>query len=627
VTSTRQPDTAQPASPDPGEVVAPTRGPSFAARIHLSDICLPYSLGLWIFALTRIDTARLGGLGLPAILPIAFYAAVVLLVLSAATELARPEPDKVRMSLHAIILVVILYGTAAIIYPEGRYSWLYKTIGVVQYVNAHGALNPNIDIYQNWPGFFAVAAWFDRIAGVASPLVYAKWSQLAFELAALPLLYLIYSALSLTSRQRWAAILLYSASNWIGQDYFSPQALGSFLGLGIMALVIRWLYLGRLVSEDGQLEQVERPAWRQTLGPCLVIMFIFVVLTFTHELSPYMITVQIGILMLLGLLRPRWLPFALGLIAVGFLIPRFGYVNHHFGLLKSLGQFFSNATPPAFDRGAVPVSQDFIERSAEALSLSMWGLALVGAWLRRRAGKTVLALVMLAFSPIVLLVLGAYGEEGILRVYLFSLPWTAALVAITLAPLPVWRTLPGKRRKDRKDRKEETRSVRERRRLQGTFAVPITLTVVLALFFPAFFGDDLSNVMTVGEVTSVTSFFESATPGRIYSPLDHSPLNDTWRYNYFPITALFGDKAMYQKDYIGKHIAARLAGAAWSQLGKYKAAYVVITPSMLAFNEAYQVTTTGRLSLVIREMSVSPYWTLLYSRGGTLIYRLSPDEP
>jgi hypothetical protein len=232
--------------------------------------------------------------------------------------------------------------------------------------------------------------------------------------------------------------------------------------------------------------------------------------------------------------------------------------------------------------------------------------------------------VMLAFSPIVLLVLGAYGEEGILRVYLFSLPWTAALVAITLAPLPVWRTLPGKRRKDRK---EEAKTVRLRRRLQGTFAVPITLTVVLALFFPAFFGDDLSNVMTVSEVTTVTSFFESATPGHIYSPLDHSPLNDTWRYNDFPITALFGDKAMYQKDYIGKHIAARLAGAAWSQLGKYQAAYVVITPSMLAFNQAYQVTTTGRLSLVIRELSVSPYWILVYSRGGTLIYKLSHDEP
>ena len=91
-----------------------------------------------------------------------------------------------------------------------------KTIGVVQYVNANGKLNPTIDIYQNWPGFFAFAAWFGKVAGVASPLAYARWAQLVFELAALPLLYLAYDALSLTARQRWLALLLYTGTNWIG---------------------------------------------------------------------------------------------------------------------------------------------------------------------------------------------------------------------------------------------------------------------------------------------------------------------------------------------------------------------------------------------------------------------------
>ena len=121
-----------------------------------------------------------------------------------------------RMALHATALVVMLYGTAPLVYQEGRYGWLYKTIGVVQYINAHGQLNPQIDIYQNWPGFFALSAWFDKVAGVGSPLAYAKWAQLVFEPAALPLLYIIYDALSLTWRQRWVALMLYSATNWIG---------------------------------------------------------------------------------------------------------------------------------------------------------------------------------------------------------------------------------------------------------------------------------------------------------------------------------------------------------------------------------------------------------------------------
>src|SRR5260370_35508845 len=156
-------------------------------------------------------------------LPIVYYAGLAVLVISAGAELARRSPSGWRLSLHAVALVVMLYGTAPLVYSQGRYSWLYKTIGVVQYVNEHGQLNRHIDIYQNWPGFFAFAACFGKAAGVASPLSYAKWAHLAFELAALPLLYLIYDGLSLSLRQRWLALLLYSARTWIAKTSSSPH--------------------------------------------------------------------------------------------------------------------------------------------------------------------------------------------------------------------------------------------------------------------------------------------------------------------------------------------------------------------------------------------------------------------
>ena len=219
--------------------IAPRR-----TSIHFSDVALPVSIVLWVIGVSRTNATTLGPFGLPAQLPVIFYAGVALLVLSAVVELTIENPSRWRMALHAIGLVAMLYGTGALVYPEGRYSWLYKTIGVVQYVNAHGQLNSTIDIYQNWPGFFALAAWFGKVAGVGSPLAYARWAQVVFELAALPLLYLIYDALSLTFRQRWMALLLYSAANWIGQDYLSPQGLGTVLSLGIMAITMHWLYTG-----------------------------------------------------------------------------------------------------------------------------------------------------------------------------------------------------------------------------------------------------------------------------------------------------------------------------------------------------------------------------------------------
>ena len=158
---------------------------------HLFDLLLPGSLALWALGVSRTNTANVGDYGLPPLLPPVFYAGVALLVVSASIELTRNRMSTWRMAFHATALVVMLYGTAPLVYQEGRYGWLYKTIGVVQYVNAHGQLNPQIDIYQNWPGFFALAGWFDKVAGVGSPLAYAKWAQLVFELAALPLLYLL----------------------------------------------------------------------------------------------------------------------------------------------------------------------------------------------------------------------------------------------------------------------------------------------------------------------------------------------------------------------------------------------------------------------------------------------------
>ena len=193
---------------------------------HVSDVLLPLSAILWAVGVARTDTSHLGEYGLPAVLPYRFLRGVALLVISVAFELARPVLTPARMAMHAVVLVVMLYGTAPLVYQQSRYPWVYKTVGVIQYVSAHGQLDRQIDIYQNWPGFFALAAC-SRRPRLSSPLVYAKWAQLFFELAALPLLYLAYRALALPARQRWIALFIYSGSNWIGQDYLSPQAMGT----------------------------------------------------------------------------------------------------------------------------------------------------------------------------------------------------------------------------------------------------------------------------------------------------------------------------------------------------------------------------------------------------------------
>jgi hypothetical protein len=579
---------------------------------HLSDVLLPLSVTLWAVGVARTNTATLGSYGLITAVPIIFYVGLALLLISAGAEIGHGQLSRWRMSAHLVALVLMLYGTAPLVYPEARYAWLYRTVGVVQYVNAHGTLNPHIDIFQNWPGFFAFAAWFSKVAGVASPLAYAKWTQLVAELAALPLINDIYKALALPIRQRWVALMIYPAANWIGQDYFSPQALGTLLSLGIMALVVRWMYAGNFTGASAR---------RSPSGPSVLLtatlICVFFVLSFTHELSPYILLAQLGALAVIGFCRPRWIVLPLAAVALGYFAPRFTFVNSHFGLVASIGSFFRNVSPPSavYTGYTAPASVMVIRRCADALTVLIWGLSLIGAWQLRRSRRTVITLVALAYSPVAVLATVSYGNEGILRVFLFSLPWSAALAAAVLAP-------------ERGDiaRTGQSISVTSHskwarfRRPVGVYRIPIVLSVIGGLFLVAFYGSDQSNVISRTEVTTVTSFFAKAPGGPIMAAEPSGPLSDTARYDQFPVAVIFGAPAAAWGTTPAKpNIAQELASVADLYTHGLTPAYTIITPSMIAYAAAAGEPVND-LAVLEYSLARSREWHLVVSNAGTLIY-------
>jgi hypothetical protein len=577
---------------------------------------LPISLILWGIGVSRTNINSLDPYGLPGVLSPIFYAGLALLIVSAGIEFSRRLLSPIRLALHAVALVVILYGTAPLIYQEGRYAWLYKTIGVTQYVGVHGSLDRTIDIYQNWPGFFALAAWFNKVSGEGSPLDYPKWAQLAFELAAIPLLYTIYHSLFLPVWHRWLAIMLYAASNWIAQDYYSPQGMATLLTLGIMALVTRWMFV--VTSERQQRDAAGssrdrrgqgRP--RDTMarelrrsGPFIIALAaLFFVLTASHELSPFIVTVQIAALAITGLARPRWIALVALAIALGYLLPNFSYVNSHYGLTSSLGSFFNNVQPPSTSSsGAAPIEGDkIIADCTRLLSGGIWLLAIVGAWRQRKSRRIVLALLLLTFTPILVLLGGAYGNEGLLRVYLFSLPWAVTLAAGALAPL-------------RNQAKEVG---------YNAFRAMIPLTLAVTLFFPSFFGNDQSNVMTPSEVHTTFAFFQSAKPGSLLTVIGNAPVSDTADYNDFPVGTIFGDGGIMPGNQAIQEAPAYLART-MEQYSGSQPAYIVMTPSMSQYNIEFGVTAPGNVTALLIALAKSPYWRLVASKDGTEIYQLSP---
>ena len=599
---------------------------------------LPVSLLAWAIGVAEANTTTLGNYGLPANLPPVFYVGLVLLIISAGIELGQAEVSRLRLSLHTGLLALILYGTAALAYPEPRYSWFYKTAGVIQYVKVNGHLTRGIDIYQSWPGFFALAAWFDRIAGVSTPIDYAKWAQLAFEIAALPLLYSIYSSLALSVRQRWVGLMLYLAGNWIAQDYLSPQALSTVLSLGIMAIACRWFVagngLGHLSRDDEN--PVERPSLdregstrlqRRGAIPFIAAFLLLVfVLVFTHELSPYIITIQLVALAVAGQMRPRWIPLAVGVITIGYLLPNFSYVNNHYGLLSSIGSFFSNVqSPSSYESGTTPESQHIIGDCADLLSVGIWLLALAGAWSRRKSRRTVIALLFLTFSPVLVLFGGAYGGEGILRVYLFSLPWAAALAASALFPLQPLRN-PGRHSAGRAGGRLGQSAVLARlgKLDRGALRAPVALAAAVALFLPAFYGNDSSNVMSQSQVATTNAFLESAKPGMILCPTDNSSVSSTAKYNQFPIGVIFGAYGVLDADPTKTNIASYLARTVVNYTDGVAPGYVLITPSMAADNAAYGYFSPDDMTMLLDSLRDSKYWKLIFSSDGTLVYEISP---
>jgi hypothetical protein len=601
---------------------------------------LPVSLILWAIGVSGTNIAGLGPYGLPVILPLVFYAGIGLLLVSVGIELAQPKLSELRLGTHAISLVVMLYGAGALIYKEGRYSWLYKSIGIVQYVGAHGSLNRSIDIFQRWPGFFALAAWFDKVAGTGTALDYAKWTQVVFELAVIPLLYTIYQSISLPVWHRWVGIMLYSGSNWIAQDYFSPQAMSTLLNLGIMAIVIRWMFVvnprvpgrrGGISPEDDHSTRIRRnsaiPPLRSSAPFIAVLIFLIFVLTASHELTPYVVIIQLALLAVTGLARPRWVSLVAAAIAVGYLLPNFSFVNSHYGLTSSLGNFFSNVQTSGVASGVpTPESHKIIADCTLLLSAGMWMLALVGAWLLRKAQRIVMTLLLLTYSPVLVLFGGAYGNEGILRVYLYSLPWAAALAACALAPVrssanrqkegPVSGYAYSEARADF-DRKASADAGR------GGLRAVLPLALAIALFFPSFYGNDSSNEMPQDQVNTLLAFQESAIPGPILCPIVNLPVSDTANYNLFPVGAIFGSGGVLGINPVTPAIASFLARTMEYYTAGKQPAYVVITPSMKAYNQAYGTISPNSFGILLASLAKSPYWTPIVNHNGTIVYRLS----
>lgn len=603
-----------------------THSPMPRLRVSLGrlDLLLPVALALWLVGVRAVEPAAMTDFGLLPALPVVFFVGVGLLVGSIVTVLLRRELSPLRMSLHLAALVLVLHGTVPLIFSDPIYPWVYKHVGVVGYIDLHGTVNSAVDIYHNWPGFFALGAFFTRIAGVASPLSYAAWAAVYFNLLICLELGFVFRSLPVTQRVRWIGLFVFVAGNWIGQDYFAPQAVAFVLSLAVFGMALAWLRADHLPSVLTTARRVAARLARDTppngdgegsppspgpprLAALSALFVVFAAVIVTHQLSPYVVLLGLGLLALAGQLRPRWVVAGLGAMAIGYLLAHWAYLDRTQDLFGSLGNPFDNVHDKRPDGSVVMTGRRVTALAAPALLACLWTLAMLGLVRRLRAGRPTLVLALLAFSPTLVALGQSYGGEAVFRIYLFSLPWVAVLGGSAL----------------------EIRQLR--RPIWPAIKIGMVLAGAVAMFMSAFFGSAELYTVRAGEVQASQYFYDRAEPGAVLTLVaPNFPARVGGRYDEFGsggdnpadlVTSAPGVKhkmlgpaelpaiELFVKDNAGRQRGNR---------------YLVLSHGQQVFAEVLGLLPRGALSTLDTSLEQSPDWSVFYRNSDAVIYRFAP---
>ena len=410
---------------------------------YVPFVLLGLAATLWVRAVQGVDPGALltmGDLGLTEVLPWHYYAALATLLVGFPLLLAQQRLSSVLAGAYVTLLAGIWHLTPALLYGTPRYPFSYKHIGVSGYIQHHGTVDPNIDAYFNWPGFFAFNAFLSELDPRLAALDLAVWAP--FLMNVLTCLALVVLMRSFDTRPESIAlsVWVYQLASWVGQDYFAPQAFAFAQHVTLIGL-----YVGYFCRTSWRATRGSAPlstgAGRRS-GVLLLMVLLFASITVSHQLTPFVTIASVAALLLLRFGTQKTLLLAMvSLLALHFTYLAQAYFAGHLGeLLSYVGRLTDNlaiASQVLVDSESVTKPERrFVLTVRQGLTLLMAGLALVGWARRRRQNLPTWPAAIMTAVPMTLIALQPYGGEMFLRIYLFALPFLAFFVAALLLPRP-----------------------------------------------------------------------------------------------------------------------------------------------------------------------------------------------
>ena len=371
--------------------------------------------------------------------------------------------------LPVVVLQFVIAASSAIVFDAPRYAWTVKQLGVTSYVMLHGSTNASIDIYQAWPGLFTGVAWLTRVSHLSSPLGVARWWPPVIDLATLLVVYHLASLVLRDSRRAWLAATLFVVGYTINDsDYFSPQSVAYLISIAIFVVVFR--------HRDDR-SPMTRAHW------VLLSTFSFAE-AITHQLSPYMVTGALIVLVLFRRARTDWAPAITLAPAAVWALLHFSYVRSNVSFTAFLHIFTNLLTPGVSGGGPAPGTLANVVRYFQGGSALLLGFIALAALIRYRTNLHV-AIAVCAASGGALILANSYGNEAAFRVVLFALPWLVIL-ASTFEPTS---------------------------RLFSVIFWPLAVVALLSMYLVADMGLDFVYAVRQGDLQAIQKFESTAPVG------------------------------------------------------------------------------------------------------------------
>jgi hypothetical protein len=572
------------------------------------------SLALWVGALGHVNVASLGEYGLPPALPVAWYLALATLIGTALVLMLRSPARPMLAIAYVALVALVLFGTVPALSGQPHYAWVYKHLGVVRYLELTGHTHASVDIYNRWPGFFALAAGISTLAGRANPEPYAGWADLFFMWADLLLVVVATRAIVRDQRIAVAGGLLFVLTNWVGQTYYSPQAFAYALWLALLTILLTQLGTGREAPASRASSAVRRLARRAQLAPIAaqgewprpaaiaIVIAIDAVIVASHQLTPYVVLVSTALLMILGSVRPRWPLLVMGAMTFGYLALNLRFIEHNYGLLSSVDPF-NNVQGPKI--GGSPSPGKVFNTDVELIFIAVvWlcTIASVAALFRRGLGLRALPLLALAVSPVAIVFGQNYGGEASLRIVLFSSPWCSALIAWGILTSPRWRA-------------------------RATLCA--TALGFTALFTVSYLGLEELNIVSAAEVRASEHFYSHARHGSV---LVLAAPGFPYRYgaSYPDYGGPEGDanpNLMTEAAFVGHPLGAAQVRAIAGRIRVYsRNGYIAFSRDETAYADVFRLTPPGALDRLRAAVAASPLFRLWYANADVQIYELVMAE-